>query len=475
MLINIIVYKLEHKVTLEYVEKHFDATIIPNLMEYIKIDNLSPNFDLEWATNGKAEKAAEHLLKWALIQGVKGLKGEVQKKDGLSPIIFIEIESNGGNGNIFMYGHFDKQPHFDGWMEGTGPTSPVIRGDYLYGRGGADDGYAIFSSLLSIKAIQDFGHKHGKVTILIEGSEESGSIHLFQYIESLEERIGNPDLMVCLDFGCKDYERLWITTSLRGLVCKDVEIACLKDSVHSGVGTGHAPDSFSVGRILLDRIDNPKTGKVRDEFQVDIPLSKYAEAKSVSNAIGSKFVLVNNLEGVNNIADDLTELYLNGTWRATLCVIGLTGLPQHNLAGNVLRDKTSFRLSMRLPPTKEPQEASNELDSILLENPPFNSKITIEKTQVGSGWAAGPFSEKLSKSLKTSSLEFWGKEEQTFGEGVSIPFINSLAKKFSKSDFLVLGVLGPNSNAHAANECLNIPYCKRVTSTLIHAVYDLFN
>lgn len=466
---------MEYKKTLEYVEKHFDSNIIPNLMEYIKIDNLSPNFDLEWATNGKAEKAAAFLLNWALAQGVKGLTGEVLKKDGLSPVIFLEIEANGGNGNIFMYGHFDKQPHFDGWMEGTGPTSPVIIGDYLYGRGGADDGYAIFSSLLSVKAMQDFGHKHGKVTILIEGSEESGSIHLFQYIASLEERIGSPELMVCLDSGCKDYERLWITTSLRGVVCKDIEIACLKDSVHSGLGTGHGPDSFSVARIILDRIDDSKTGKVRDEFQVDIPKSKFEEAKNVSEAIGKGFVLVNTLDGVNYLSDDITELYLNGTWRAALCVIGQTGLPLHNLAGNVLRDKTSFRISMRLPPTKVPEEASEDLDKIILENPPFNSKVTIQKTLMGSGWAAGPFSDKLTNSLKQSSLEFWGKDQQTVGEGGSIPFINSLAQKFSKSDFLVLGVLGPNSNAHAANECLNIPYCKRVTSTLIHAVFDLFN
>jgi len=466
---------MEYKSTLEYVDKYFDSQIIPTLMEYIKIDNLSPNFDPEWATNGKSEKAAALLLNWALNLGVKGLKGEVKKLEGLSPIIFLEIDSNGGNGNIFMYGHFDKQPHFSGWIEGTGPTSPVIIGDLLYGRGGADDGYAIFSSLLSIKAMQDFGHKHGHITILIEGSEESGSIHLMQYIANLEKEIGTPDLLVCLDSGCKDYERLWITTSLRGVVMKDIEIACLKESVHSGVGTGHSPDSFTVGRVLLDRIEDSKTGKVIDEFQVNIPESKYEEAKQVSKTLGDGFVMVKNLDGVKHLSDDLTELYLNGTWRSTLCVVGATGIPAHQTAGNVLRDKTEFRLSMRIPPTKIPQEASDILDKVLLENPPFNSKITIQKTIMGSGWAAEKFSDKLEKSLSTSSKALWGKESQTVGEGGSIPFINSLAQKFPKGDFLVLGVLGPNSNAHAANECLHIPYCKKVTTTLIHAVYDIFN
>ena len=466
---------MEYKKTEEYVHKYFESSIIPTLKEYIKIDNLSPNFDLEWETNGKAEKAAELLLNWVLKQDVKGLKGEVKKIQGLSPIIFIEIESNGGNGSIFMYGHFDKQPHFDGWKEGTGPTTPVIIGDLLYGRGGADDGYAIFSSLLSIKAMQDFGQKHGKICILIEGSEESGSCHLMQYIKDLENEIGSPNLLVCLDSGCKDYERLWVTTSLRGVVMKDVKISCLKESVHSGLGTGHGKDSFDVGREIFDRISDSKTGKCVDDLQVKIPESKFQEAKEVADAIGNNFVLVKNLDGVKYLADDLTELYLNGTWRATMCIVGQTGLPLHATAGNVLRDTTTFRISCRLPPTKIPEEASKALDKIILENPPHNAKIEIEKTVIGSGWAADQFSEKLEKSLKESSIQLWGKNKQTVGEGGSIPFINSLAQKFPKSDFLVLGVLGPDSNAHAANECLHIPYCKKVTSTLIHAIYDIFN
>lgn len=465
---------MEHLKTLEYLEKEFDSTIIPTLCEYIKIDNLSPNFDPEWATNGKAEKAAKLLLDWALSKNVKGLKGELLKLEGLSPLIHLEIESNGGDGTIFMYGHFDKQPHFTGWLEGTGPCKPVIIGDLLYGRGGADDGYAIFSSLMAIKAIQDFGLKHGKVNIIIEGSEESGSPHLMQYIDHLKEKIGTPDLLVCMDSGCKDYERLWITTSLRGMVMKDLTVECLEESVHSGLGTGHGPDSFTVIRQLLDRIEDSKTSRVIDDFQVNIPESKYVEGKQVADILGKGFSLVKLKDGVNYITDDLSELYLNGTWRSTLCVVGQTGLPQHDLAGNVLRDKTSVRLSMRLPPTKDPKEASQKLTELLTKDPPYNSIIKVVGKSKGHGWAANEFTDKLKNSLSKSSFSFWGKDSQTVGEGGSIPFINSLAQKFPKSEFLVLGVLGPGSNAHAANETLNIPYCKKVTATLTHAVYEFF-
>jgi acetylornithine deacetylase/succinyl-diaminopimelate desuccinylase-like protein len=296
-----------------------------------------------------------------------------------------------------------------------------------------------------------------------------------QYVDKLENEIGSPDLLVCLDSGTRDYERLWITTSLRGVVNKDIEIACFEQAIHSGLGSGHGKDSFDVAREIFDRISDSKTGKVVDELQVQIPQSKLIESKGVTDILGKEFILVKNLEGVQYLSEDLTELYLNGTWRATLTVVGQSGLPLHSLAGNVLRDKTTFRISVRLPPTKDPNEASDILDKIILSNPPHGAKIKILKSSPGSGWAAKDFCDKLNQSLSKSSNELWGKNPQTFGEGGSIPFLNSLAQKFPKGEFLVLGVLGPGSNAHAANETLNIPYCKKVTTTLIHAVHDLFN
>lgn len=466
---------MEYTKSTEFVNKEFEESVLPSLIDYIKIDNLSPNFDPEWATNGKAEKAADLLLNWTLNQGIKGLKADIIKLEGLSPIVFIEIDSTGADGNVFMYGHFDKQPHFDGWIEGTGPCNPKIIGDLLYGRGGADDGYALYGSVLSIKTLQNFGVKHPKITILIEGSEESGSIHLMQYIEKLQDKIGKPDLLVCLDSGVKDYERLWITTSLRGAVIKDIEVKCLKEAVHSGLGTGQGPDSFTVIRQLLDRLEDSKTGDVVQDFQVNIPESKYEEAKSVAEILGDKFALAKLEEEVKFVRDDLTELYIGGTWKAALCVIGQSGLPPHEGAGNVLRASTAIRISLRLPPTKNSQEANEQLDKILLKDPPYNSKIQVNSRGFGSGWASKDYSEKLTSSLSKSSKSIWGKEMQTFGEGVSIPFINSLALKFPDSDFLVMGILGPGSNAHAANETLHIPYTKKLITVLAHAVADKFN
>ena len=371
-----------------------------------------------------------------------------------------------------MYGHFDKQPHFTNWAEGLGPVTPVIKGDYLYGRGGADDGYAIFTCIEAIKVCQKYGQPHGDVKILIEGSEESGSIHLMEYIAQLEQRIGIPDLLVCMDSGCKDYDNLWITTSLRGVTMCDISVSCLKEAVHSGLGTGLVPDSFMVFRSLLDRVEDSKTGKISNEFHVDIPKNRIEEGKKVAEVKKRDLILPKLLDGVQPLHPDFTEIYLNSVWRPMLCVIGATGFPEHSTSGNVLRPSTSFRLSLRLPPTLDSNKAGEKLKEILVKDPPFNSKVEVNVKACGNGWNNRDLSEKVTGSLTKSAKAIFGTDPLYFGEGGSIPFINSLAQRSDKCDFLVMGVLGPNSNAHASNEALHIPYCKKVTVVLSHAISD---
>jgi len=372
-----------------------------------------------------------------------------------------------------MYGHFDKQPHFPGWAEGLGPTTPVIKNDNLYGRGGADDGYALFSCMASIKAIQTQNKTHGRIIILIEGSEESGSPDLIPYIENLKERIGTPDLVVCLDSGCLDYDTLWITTSLRGVVNVDIKVETMEEAVHSGVGTGIVPDTFMILRSLLDRIEDSKTGRVIDDFHVQIPEGRIKEMKQVAE--DKKHLILDKVKmksGVKPLSDDYAEVMMNNVWRPTITITGASGFPAHKTAGNVLRASTEVRLSMRLPPTKDAKEAETTLLKKLTENTPFNAHISISGGHTGSGWNANVFSEKLDKILEQASQNAFGKKVMKFGEGGSIPFIKSLGDFFPKCEILVLGVLGPNSNAHTVNEALNIPYCKKITTIIAHVLNE---
>jgi len=464
---------MNYEQTKKLVEDKFESDLLAGLCEFIKIDNLSPSYDPEWNSNGKLEAAAKFCLDWVLKQGVEGLRGEIIKDEDKTPLIFIEIDAKGSDKNFLLYGHFDKQPHFSGWAEGLGPTTPVIKDGWLYGRGGADDGYAIFSAVTAIETIQKQGQPHGRVVIVIEGSEESGSPDLIHYINKLNQRIGTPDLMICLDSGAKDYEKLWVTTSLRGVAILDLTVDVLEEAVHSGLGTGIAPDSFMIIRNILDRVEDSKTGKIVDLFHVNIPSSRIEDAKKLA-AIKSESILnqVKWVPGTKPVTENVAELILNNTWRPTLSVTGAGGLPAYSTSGNILRASTSLRLSMRIPPGLDSQKALEDLESILIENPPFNSKVTALKKSSGNGWNNKELSKKLSDSLLRTSNKLWGEDYYNMGEGGSIPFIKQLADSFDSCEILVIGVLGPNSNAHSCNEGMNIDYCKNITTTVAHTIAD---
>ena len=467
---------MDYDKSIAQTETDFTNSLIPGLCKFIEIDNLSPEYDPEWKVNGKLEKAANHLIEWAKNQGVKGLTAEMVKEDDRTPLVFIQVEPSSPDikKNILLYGHFDKQPHMLPWNEGLDPLKPTMKGDYLYGRGASDDGYCTFTIVEAIKLIQLQGQKHGKINITIEGCEESGSLDLMYYLEKLNDRIGEIDMMVCMDSTCIDYNSLWITTSLRGVVTVDLTVECLQESCHSGTGSGIAPDSFTIMRELLDRVQDSKTHKVIDDLTVEIPSYRVDDAKKLAELIKEKVVSdkVKLSEGVKPLSDDMCEVILNNTWRPTIVVVGMTGFPKAEIAGNVLRDKTTCRISLRLPPTFDGEKAGEIMKKKLTENPPYNCKVSVRIGEYGNGFASGDLSEKLKVSFNKSSQKLFGKDYYCFGEGGSIPFMNSIQKKYPKCDLLVTGVLGPLSNAHCPNECLNVPYTKKITVALAHAICD---
>ena len=462
--------------TIEIVHKDFESSIIPALSDYIKIDNLSPEYDPEWKTNGKLEKAAQHIIDWASKQNIKGLKAQILKEENRSPMVYIQIPATSDDikKTILLYAHFDKQPHMTGWREGLGPLKPVIQDGYLYGRGASDDGYASFTIVESIKAIQEQGGKHGKIFITIEGGEESGSPDLMYYLNKIAEDMGKPDFMICMDSGCIDYNTLWITTSLRGIAKVELTVEVLKESVHSGTGSGIAPDSFTIMRQLLDRLEDSKTSKVVDDLQVQIPDYRIEDAKKLAEYQKEKIVEehVKLLDGVKPLNDDYTEVILNNTWRAMLTVVGMTGFPPAEGAGNVLRAKTKCNISMRLPPTYDAKKAIEVLGDIHTKDKLLDAKITAHSSHFGNGFASKNFSEKVKNSFSASSKRLFGKDFYCFGEGGSIPFISELGKQYPECEILVTGVLGPNTNAHCPNEALNLKYTESMIVALAHLIND---
>ena len=461
----------------QFVSTKWDEEIVPQLVEYIRIPNKSPMFDADWVKNGYMDAAVALMEKWARAQDIPGMQLEVVRLEGRTPLIFIDIPAANGGSNedcVILYGHLDKQPEMTGWDDDLGPWKPVIKGDRLYGRGGADDGYAIFGSLTAVKALQLQNVPHSRCVVLIEACEESGSYDLPAYVDHLADRIGKPSLVVCLDSGCGNYDQLWCTTSLRGLAGGNLTVKVLEEGVHSGDASGIVPSSFRLLRQLLSRIEDENTGRIILEgLHVEVPAERLEQAKEAARvldtAIFDKFPL---LAGMKPMSDDLTELVLNRTWRPALSVTGVDGMPPLSSAGNVLRPHTSVKLSLRLPPTLEGKKAGDLLKQTLEADPPNGAKVTLELEKASTGWNAPAMSSWLSNAIDTASQEFFGAPAMYMGEGGTIPFMGMLGEKFPGAQFMITGVLGPHSNAHGPNEFLHIPMGKRVTSAVSRVIAE---
>ena len=456
-----------------HVEETWNNSILPQLVDYIRIPNKSPVFDTDWVEHGYMEQVVKQFSNWAIDQNINGFELEVIRLEGRTPLIFIEIAGTTDN-TVLLYGHLDKQPEMSGWKDGLGPWTPVMDGDKLYGRGGADDGYAMFASLTAIAALQQQQIPHARCVVIIEACEESGSYDLPFYIDDLSHRIGQPELVICLDSGCGNYDQLWCTTSLRGLAGGDLSVQILNEGVHSGDASGIVPDSFRILRVLLDRIENSQTGELKaEQFYTDIPSDRQQQAKLAAEIIAeqtySRFPFTGDAHAVT---DNISELILNRTWRPSLAVVGANGLPTIDNAGNVLRPETGVKLSLRLPPTCDATIASKTLKQLLEQNPPYQAIVKFTADWSASGWNAPEFSPWLQQSIDSASRNFFGKPAVHMGEGGSIPFMGMLGEKFPNAQFMITGVLGPESNAHGPNEFLHIPTAKKLTCCVAKVIAD---
>ncbi|HEX7326014.1 MAG TPA: M20 family metallopeptidase [Rhodanobacteraceae bacterium] len=461
-----------------FIGKLWDDEVVPRITDYIRIPNKSPMFDRDWAAHGYMDAAVALLEKWARakLAAIPGAQLEVVRLPGRTPLIFIDVPALGGTARaddcVLLYGHLDKQPEMTGWGEGLGPWTPVLRGDRLYGRGGADDGYAIFGAVSALLALHAQGTPHARCVVTIEAGEESGSPDLPFYVDHLASRIGQPSLVVCLDSGCANYDQLWLTTSLRGMAGGELTVEILTEGVHSGDASGIVPDTFRIIRHVLSRVEDPATGAVvPKEFYMDVPPERMEQAKQCAEILGDAvFDKFPWAVGARPVSRDRVELILNRSWRPQLAVVGADGLPPVANAGNVLRASTSLRLSLRLPPTAKADAAGPLLKRLLEADPPYGARITFKPGEAGGGWNAPKLSDWLKAAVTHASQEAFGAEPAFMGEGGSIPFMGMLGEKFPKAQFLITGVLGPHSNAHGPNEFLHIPTGKKVSQVVASVV-----
>jgi acetylornithine deacetylase/succinyl-diaminopimelate desuccinylase-like protein len=449
--------------TLAFVQRKWQDDVLPTLTRYIEIPAKSPGFDANWAANGHIDRAVALIEEWGRHRPIEGLTVETFRIPGRTPVMLLDVPGTSPE-TVLLYGHCDKQPEMVGWDDGLGPWKAVRRGDRLYGRGAQDDGYAVFCALTAIEAVQRAGVPHARCLVLIEASEESGSPDLPAYMEQLASRIGEPDLVICLDSGCGNYDQLWGTTSLRGIVSGLLTVEVLTEGVHSGAASGIVPSSFRIARQLLSRLEDEKTGAVAQDFHVEIPPARAAEAREVAGLLGAdiagRFPLV---EGMRYAQDDPVALLLAGTWKPALAIIGAAGLPAPADGGNVLRPQTSLKLSLRIPPTLDADRASQRMTEILEADPPYGAKVRF-RSSGSPGWDAPATQPWLLEAVHDASRRHFGRPAMFNGLGGSIPFMAMLGERFPRAQFFITGTGGPGSNAHGPNEFLHVPFAERLTA-----------
>lgn len=481
--VNALAPALEPVALQAYVDEKWDREIVPALMDYIAVPAKSPAFDADWATNGYIDRVVRDAAQWVEEQKLTNLTLEVLRLPGRTPVIYFEAAATRtDNGDaVLMYGHLDKQPEFSGWRADLGPWTPKYEHGRLYGRGGADDGYAVYASLTAIMSLDRQGIPRPRCIGLIETCEESGSYDLLPTLEVLRERMGRVALVVCLDSGAGNYDQLWMTSSLRGLVTGTLEVQVLDEGVHSGDSSGVVPSSFRVLRQVLDRLEDSTTGRVLPQsFHCDIPAERIEQTRAAARILGDevwrRFPWSCGADGgfVLPMAMEPEQALLNRTWRPALSVTGAEGLPPLSSAGNVLRPRTAFKLSLRLPPLVDAAAAVQELKFLLELDAPYNARVVFKADPgVATGWDAPQSASWLRDALEAASRQYYGAPCGYIGQGGTIPLMNLLQQGFPKAQFMVCGVLGPKSNAHGPNEFLHVPYGKRLTAAVAQTIAAL--
>ncbi|MEU5690692.1 M20/M25/M40 family metallo-hydrolase [Actinosynnema sp. NPDC020468] len=461
--------RVDRSVLTRTVRGLWDDDILPSLSELVAVPAISPAFDPSWAENGHLAAAIEHVRGWLHGRDLPGVAIEVVQLPDRTPLLLVDVPGTAGRDDtVLLYGHLDKQPPVANWSEGLGPWTPVVRDGRLYGRGAADDGYSGYAAIAAIEATRKAGGEHARAVILLETGEESGSPDLPHYLEHLKPRLGDVSLVVCLDSGGSDYERMWLTTSLRGLAQVTLTVRVLESGLHSGMSSGVAPSSFRIARILLDRLEDSETGRVKlPELHTEIPEVRITETReAIASVPGAQTGTVPWHGDTRPMHDDEVELALNSGWRPTLSVIGADGLPSPEDAGNVLRPFTTLVLSFRLPPTVDAKKALEAVKKALTTDVPYGATVELTRVESADGWNAPDLAPWLRDTLDSAGKEIFDAPWRTVSLGGSIPFMGLLHEAYPQAQFLVTGAVGPDSNCHVPDEWLHIAHATRVTEAV---------
>lgn len=457
----------------DFIRTAWSGETLEALSAFVRIPSKSTAFDPHWEKNGFLTQALEEAALWGR-KLFPSATFEICRKPGIPPALFVEIPATLGHDGdpAFFYGHFDKQPETEGWSDGLGPWTPVVKDGRLYGRGAADDGYSFYMALTAVKSLECAGIAHARIVGLFETNEESGSYGLKDFLLELQSRFGRPAFLGILDLSLCDYNRVWLTQSLRGVVSFRLTVEVLESPVHSGSASGIVPSSFAVMRALLDRLEDPLTGRVKlSAFHTQMPERHHKtleqSAKLRGEAVWKSFPWKDATEPRSR---DPREAIVLNTWEPTLSVLGADGLPSSAQASALIRPSTSLLLSFRIPPYVDAKTALAQAEEVLMHDIPCSATVTIDDKRAESGFDVPALAPWLEAALDEASIKYFGNPCERIFEGATIGTMKDFGEIFPGSPFFNTGVLGTKEHAHAPDESIDLAYAEQLTKVIADVI-----
>ncbi|QBE49870.1 dipeptidase [Leucobacter triazinivorans] len=445
----------------------FDRTM-DDLARLVRIPSVSwPAFDPEHVT-ASAEAIAGLLRETGIFDVVDIRRAPVAGAEGSDdpelghPAVVARREPRSGRPTVLLYAHHDVQPPGKDADWDTPPFEPTLRGGRLYGRGAADDKAGVMAHLGAVRALAATAQAEGReldlgIALFIEGEEEWASQSFGNFLRENRDLLA-ADAIIVADSGNWDAQTPALTVALRGAVAFNLRVDTLAHASHSGMFGGAVPDAMLATVRLLDTLwDADGAVAVEGLRSVELPSPEYDEDRLRQEA--------GLLDGVSPIGRG--EI-LSRIWAQP--AISITGIdaPDVANASNTLIPSARVRVSARIAPGQEPEEAFDAIKAHLLARAPFGARLTFEDEGLGqaflvdtSGWAVA--------EVRAAMADAWEREPIDMGVGGSIPFIAELVEEFPGAQILVTGVEDPDGRAHSPNESLHVESFRK--SVLTEALF----
>ncbi len=398
------------------------------------------------------EQSAESVKN--LFEGL-GLTSKISKSNEGMPAVLAQTEQDPSKKTVLLYAHHDVQPVGDLSLWETDPFVPEIIDGRLYGRGSGDNKAGVVTHYEVIKALKD--NPPVNIKVFIEGEEEIGSPTMEQFIKENKEDL-EADVIVIADSGNIKSGLPTVTTSLRGLVDGTIVVDQPMKAVHSGLGGGIVPDAFMVLSKIISSFHNEK-----GELQIE----------GLTPSEGEVFEIpkddIKKLLGSEEINLFETDSYSKRLWLEPALSVLAIDAPNVDESINLLIPSTKAKVSLRLPPTEDPDHAMKMLEEHIEKNTPWGAQVKFIPESKGSGVVADPKKE-FTKKLITEFKEVWKTEPAYMGVGGSIPFANVFTEQFPKAELVLIGPGDDEGNAHAPNESVCIEDIEKLIQSLINTL-----